>query len=389
MKKKICVITGSRAEYGLLRKSMLAIKKDSSFQLQIVVTGMHLLPEYGLSVTEIEEDGFLEIVRVDSLGQDNSPKGISDSVGKGVLGCGKVFAELKPDLVLLLGDRFEILAAAVAAFLARIPIAHLHGGEVTHGSIDDSMRHAITKLSNYHFVANKEFADRVIQLGESRENVFIVGGLGVDGISDLPLLTREQLEEELGLTFLKEILLVTFHPATAERENPRIQMLELLEAISDLKDTSIIFTLPNSDSGSKEIASLIKSFVSGKPSAAYFESLGHLRYLSLMACSSAVVGNSSSGIAEAPTLGVPTVDIGSRQAGRPKASSVISCDPFANEIKNAVSIALSHSFRNLARVTVSPYGVAGASTRIVEIIRTIDLHSTPIKIFNTLNLSND
>ena len=389
MKKKICVITGSRAEYGLLRKSMFAIKKDSNFQLQIVVTGMHLLPEYGLSLTEIEEDGFLEIVRVDSLDEDNSPKGISDSVGRGVLGCGEAFAELKPDLVLLLGDRFEILAAAVAAFLARIPIAHVHGGEVTNGSIDDSMRHAITKLSNYHFVANKEFADRVIQLGESRENVFIVGGLGVDGISDLSLFTREQLEQELEFTFLKEILLVTFHPATAERGNPRIQVLELLDAISDLKDTSIIFTLPNSDSGSKEIASLIKSFVLRNPTAKYFESLGHLKYLSLMACSSAVVGNSSSGIAEAPTLGVPTVDIGSRQEGRPLASSVINCGPFASEIKNAISMALSSSFRNSARVTVNPYGVAGASTRIVETIRNIDLHSTPIKKFNTLNLGND
>lgn len=371
MKRKICVVTGSRAEFGLLRWLMKDISESSRLELQVIATGMHLSPEYGLTYREIETSGFNIDARVEMLLGADTPSAIAKSMGLGMIGFGDSFARLGPDIVLLLGDRFEILSAACAALVARLPLAHVHGGERTEAAFDDAIRHAITKMSHLHFVAAEEYRRRVIQLGEQPARVYNVGGLGVDAINRVELLDRAAMEASLGFELGPRSLLVTFHPVTLEGEcESRRQMQALLDALGALPATRLIFTLPNADTGGQALAQMVEAFVAQHPLASSHQSLGQLRYLSLLAQVDAVVGNSSSGLAEAPSFGVPTVNIGDRQKGRLQAPTVINCASECTSIVQALQVALSPDFRNAHAGVENPYGTGGASARIVQVLET-------------------
>ena len=296
MKRKICVVTSTRADYGLLRNVMQKIRDTTSLKLQIIVTGMHLSSEFGLTYQEIEQDKFKIDCKVEALLSSDSAIGVTKSIGLSLIGFADSFSRLKPDLVLLLGDRFETFAAATACHIAGIPIAHLHGGELTEGAFDDALRHAITKMSAIHFVATKEYMNRVIQLGEQPKSVFLVGGLGVDSIAHLKLLSRNELEHELGIKLRRKNLLITYHPTTVEKESAETQVCELLAALRDLKDTQLIFTYPNADTGGRVIIKHINAFVKLNPNALAYPSLGQQKYFSCVKEFDGVIGNSSSGI---------------------------------------------------------------------------------------------
>lgn len=383
-KKKICVVTGSRAEYGLLKSLMKKISENEKLELQILVTGMHLSSDYGSTYQEIENDGFHIDLKVSAEKTRDNPIGISDAIGQGVAGCARAFAKLNPDLVVLLGDRFEIFAAATAALISKVPIAHLHGGESTVGAYDEAFRHSITKMSHLHFVAAEEYRKRVIQLGEDPRNVFLVGGLGVDAIYNLPLLAKPDLEKQLGFKFNKKNLLITFHPITLENNVESSQFRALLTSLSSLKDTNLIFTLPNIDNGSGEIRLLLESYAKSKPNTFLFSSMGQLKYLSCMAYVDAVVGNSSSGIAEAPTFKTGTINIGSRQQGRLFASSVINCEPNSASITLGLKKLYTSPFQESLKHVVNPYGSPGASERIVQKLCQIKTEPLRMKVFYDL-----
>ncbi len=371
--KKVCVVTGTRAEYGLLRWVMTGIEADPELQLQLLVTGMHLSPEFGLTYQAIEADGFRIDRKVEMLLSSDTAVGVSKSLGLAICGFADALADLKPDLLLVLGDRYEILAAASAAMIARIPIAHLHGGELTEGAFDDAIRHAISKMSHLHFVAAEEYRQRVIQLGEAPERVHLVGGLGIDNILRLPRLSREELEQSLDFRFGPCNLLVTFHPVTLEKGTAQQQMAELLAALDSLEDTHIIFTMPNSDTESRVLFEMIDAFVTRHPGTAKaYTSLGQLRYLSAIHHVDAVVGNSSSGLAEVPSFKKCTINIGDRQRGRLKASSVIDCQPQQADILEALANGLSPAFQATLDDTSNPYGNGGAAEKIVTILKIVD-----------------
>jgi GDP/UDP-N,N'-diacetylbacillosamine 2-epimerase (hydrolysing) len=384
MNRKICVVTGSRADYGLLRLVMKGIKTESSLTLQIIATGMHLSPTFGLTYKEIEGDGFEIDKKVECLSSSDSPVAIAEATGKALSGCAKAFDELKPDLVLVLGDRFEIFAACSAALLARIPIAHIHGGEVTAGAYDEAFRHSITKMSSIHFVATEEYKKRVIQLGENPNTVHLVGGLGVDAIKELKLLSKEEIEQRLSIKFANKSLLVTLHPATLEDQAPEEQISQLLAALSDKPDITLIFTLPNADTGGLEIMRQIKDFVEKNDNAYIFESLGQLNYLSCMAIVDGIIGNSSSGILEAPTLKVGAVNIGSRQLGRSQSKSVINSPANKVELGKALDKLLSPEFQATLEFCESPYGEGGASIQILRILRKASFDGILGKSFHDL-----
>ncbi|CAN1521726.1 WecB UDP-N-acetylglucosamine 2-epimerase [Burkholderiaceae bacterium] len=386
VKRKICVITGTRAEYGLLRRLIGLIKTSAEFELQLIATGSHLSKKYGETYKEIESDGFSIDRKIDLVLVSDTPVGLAKSTSLGILGFADSFDSLKPDLILVLGDRFEILSAVVAAMFARIPIAHLHGGELTEGLIDEAIRHSITKFSHLHFVANDDYRNRVIQLGENPDTVFNVGGLGVDAIKNIKLLNKSELEDSLGMKFRKKNLLVTFHPVTLEKETSLAQMNELLSALSDLKGTGLIFTMPNSDTDSRAIYSAIETFVSNNNNAYAFTSLGQLRYLSCVAQVDAVVGNSSSGLAEVPTFKKPTVNIGDRQRGRLQCESVINCKPLKEEIRLAIEYSYSPVFRHKILNVVNPYGDGGSAERIIDVLRTVEYDSLIKKEFYDLRM---
>jgi GDP/UDP-N,N'-diacetylbacillosamine 2-epimerase (hydrolysing) len=381
MKRKICVVTGSRAEYGLLRWVMQGIYAESELALQIIVTGMHLSPEFGLTYREIEKDGFQIDRKVEMLTSSDTPVGITKSMGLGIIGFADVLNDLAPDLLLVLGDRFEIFSAVAAALVARIPVAHLHGGEATEGLIDESIRHAITKMSHLHFVAAEEYRQRVIQLGEQPDRVFLVGGLGIDSIKRLKLLDRGELEASLGYRLGRRNLLITFHPVTLETATTGEQIDELLVALSSLKDTELIFTLPNADTDGRIVIQRITSFSEQYSNAHVFTSLGQLRYLSCLAHVDGVVGNSSSGLIEMPSFKKGTVNIGDRQRGRLQASSIINCVPKRLEIIDALSHLYSESFQAGLAQAENPYGEGGASERIVRIVKAIALEGLLKKQF--------
>ncbi len=380
--KKICVVTGSRAEYGLLKWVMRMIGESSRLNLQVIVTGTHLSPEFGLTFREIESDGFQIDRKVEMLLSSDTTVGITKSVGLALCGFSDVLADLKPDLVLVLGDRYEIFAAATAAMIARVPIAHLHGGEKTEGAIDEAIRHAITKMSHLHFVAAEEYRQRVIQLGEAPERVFNVGGLGLDGIRNLELLDRAALEKSLEFKLGPRNLLVTFHPTTLEENTAATQMAELLAALDTLPQTHLLFTMPNADTEGRALIGLIKDYVERHPqSSKAFTSLGQLRYLSCLSQVDGVVGNSSSGLIEAPSFKIGTINIGDRQRGRLKASSVIDCKPDRLAIKSALEELFSDKFRAKLTSVVNPYGTGGASRAIVGILENTDLSNQLKKRF--------
>jgi GDP/UDP-N,N'-diacetylbacillosamine 2-epimerase (hydrolysing) len=372
MNRKICVVTGTRAEYGLLRWVMQGIQSEPTLTLQTVATGMHLSPEFGLTYREIEKDGFCIDRKVEMLLSSDTPVGISKSMGLAICGFGDALEELKPDLMLVLGDRYEILAAVSAAMVARIPVAHLHGGEATEGLIDESIRHAITKMAHLHFVAAEPYRKRVVQLGEAPDRVFLVGGLGVDNIVRLPLLGRSALEQALDFKLGLRNLLVTFHPVTLETNSAKEQMEELLAALGDLEHTHLIFTMPNSDTGGRILFQMIEKFVAQAPlSRKAYTSLGQTRYLSCLSHVDGVVGNSSSGLAEAPSFKKPTINIGDRQRGRLKAVSVIDCDANRASIQAAFKRMFSPEFQTILPTVENPYGSGGASEAIVRALKKI------------------
>lgn len=365
MTRKICVVTGSRAEYGLLRPVIAGLRKAAGVELQLVVTGAHLSPEFGLTYREIDGDGFTIHERVEMLLSGDTPTAITKSMGVGTIGFADVFARRQPDLLVLLGDRYEVLAAASAATLMGIPIAHINGGETTEGAFDEAIRHAVTKMSHLHFVAAEPYRRRVVQLGEDPKRVFDVGGLGVDAIKSAALLDRTDLEASLGMSLGKRSLLVTFHPVTLEGDSAA-QMGALLSALGEFPDIHLVFTMPNADVGSRELSRLVDAFVAERENARAFTSLGQLRYLSCMRYVDGVVGNSSSGLAEAPSFGIGTVNIGDRQRGRLKAGSVIDCAPTVGSIAAAIETLYSEAFRAKLSVAQNPYGNGGAGEKIVK-----------------------
>jgi len=382
--KKICVITGSRAEYGLLRKLIKILDVSELFQLQLIVTGSHLSKKFGETINEVEGDGFKINSKIDINLVSDTPIGISKSTSIGLSGFAGEFELLKPDMILVLGDRFEILSAVIAAMFARIPIAHIHGGELTEGAIDDAIRHSITKFSHLHFVGNEVYRKRVIQLGEKPERVFNVGGLGVDAINDINLIPKNKLEKDLNIKFLKKNLLITFHPVTLEDESSLKQISELLNALSNLQNTSLIFTMPNADGDSQVIFEKIEDYVSSNKNAYVFISLGQVRYLSCLAQVDAIVGNSSSGLHEAPSFRKATINIGDRQKGRIQSKSVINCKPLSQDIQKAIKDSYSQEFKERLLNVQNPYGDGGAAKRIVETITNVDLSSLIHKEFYDL-----
>ena len=371
---KVCVITGTRAEYGLLRWIMDGIKKSDKLELQIIATGMHLSPEFGMTICDIERDGFQVDRKLEMLLSSDTPVGITKSIGLASISFADAFKELSPDMVMVLGDRFELLAASTAALIARIPIAHLHGGETTEGAFDESIRHSITKMSHLHFVAADPYKRRVIQLGEQPENVFNVGGLGIDNIKKLKLLSLKDLEKELQFKFLKKNFIITFHPVTLENNSSGVQMSELLKSLEEFQDAGLIFTMPNSDVDGRIIFKLIEDFCETRTNAASYQSLGQLRYLSCLKHVNVVIGNSSSGLLEAPSFNIPTVNIGDRQKGRLKADSVIDCIPTSQSISEAIASSLNSHTKDKLKDIRNPYGDGGASQRIINVLEKINLN---------------
>ncbi len=384
IKRKICVITGTRAEYGLLYWLMKEIEADTALELQIVATGMHLSPEFGNTYRQIEKDGFNICKKVDVSLTSDTEVGISYSIGRGVIGFADAFHELQPDLVVVLGDRFEIFSAASSAMVAKIPIAHLHGGEITEGLIDEPIRHSVTKMSHLHFVATDKYRDRVVQLGEQPDRVFNVGGLGIDNIKKLELLSKTDFEKAISFKLGVRNLLITFHPVTLERHTSKSQFQALLDAIDELEDTNIIFTKANADTDGRVINAMIDSYTAKNSNTIAFTSMGQLNYLSALQFVDAVVGNSSSGLLEAPSFNIGTIDIGDRQKGRIKADSVINCLPDKISINNAFKILYSEQFKNSIEEVNNPYGNGGASEQIAKIIRSIDLSGIVKKAFYDL-----
>jgi len=384
IKRKICVVTGTRAEYGLLYWLMKEIDADKDLELQIIVTGMHLAEEFGNTYQQIEKDGFAIDKKVDISLSSDTELAISKSMGLGMNGFSDAFNKLQPDLCVVLGDRFEIFSAVSAAMIARIPLAHLHGGEVTEGAFDESIRHSITKMSHLHFTATNEYRNRVIQLGEQPDRVFNVGGLGIDNINKLRLLSKSGFEKVIDFKLGEKNILVTFHPVTLENHTSEVQFQALLDSISELKDTKIIFTKANSDTGGRVINCMIDSYVLVNDNSVAFTSMGQLNYLSALQFVDVVVGNSSSGLLEAPSFNIATIDIGDRQKGRIKAESVISCLPEKKNIDNALKKIYSQHFKEVVKNVKNPYGDGGASKIIFDTIKNFNLDNIIKKTFYDL-----
>ena len=383
--RRLCVVTGSRAEYGLLYWLIKEIHEAEDLELQLVVTGMHLSPEFGLTWQQIEADGFKIDRKVDMLLSSDSSVGISKSVGVGMIGFADVWQELQPDLLVVLGDRFEIFAAATAAMIARIPIAHIHGGEATEGLIDESIRHSISKMAQLHFTATETYRQRVIQLGEQPERVFNVGAAGLDNIEKLTLLDQTRLEDALGFQFGARNLMVTFHPVSLEQASAEQQFGQLLSALDTLPDTKIIFTKPNADSDGRVIIDMIDDYVAQHPQRTIaFTSMGQLRYLSALQYVDGMVGNSSSGLIEAPSFKIGTIDIGDRQRGRIKADSVIDCEPDCAAIVSAIEQLYGEPFQTGLRELVNPYGQGGMAKKVLDVLRDFSLNNIIKKRFYDL-----
>jgi len=380
--RKICVITGSRAEYGLLSGLMAAIKKDKELCLQIIATNMHLSPEFGLTYKEIEQDGFIIDKKVEMLLSSDTSNGTTKSVGLAIIGFADAYEDLMPDLIVVLGDRYEMLAAVSAALFYKIPVAHLHGGEITEGAYDDAIRHAITKMSHLHFTSTEDYRSRVIQLGESPEKVYNVGAIGVENILNTKFLSKSEFEDSIGFKLGDKSLLVTFHPVTLEHETAKEECDNLLSVLSDLKDYKIIFTFPNSDSDGRLIMQLIKDFVNENSTRSIaFTSMGKLKYLSALKNVTAIVGNSSSGIIEVPSFGIPTLNIGSRQKGRIAAESVYNCGTSQQEISDGLKFILSKSVIESAKKIINPYQKANTIASILNIIKKTPLENIIQKSF--------
>ena len=383
--RKICVITGSRAEYGILSRLMKLISEDAGLTLQIIATNMHLSPEFGLTYKVIENDGFKIDKKVEMMLSSDTANATVKSVGLGILGFADALEDLKPDMILVLGDRYEIFAAVAAALFYKIPVAHLHGGEITEGAYDDSIRHAITKMSHLHFTSAELYRKRVIQLGENPEMVFNVGALGLDNIKYLKLLNKEEIEKNLNFKFLENSVLVTFHPVTLENNTAEEQMKSLLNALESIDDLRIIFTFPNSDTNGRIIIQMINSFVEkNRNRSIAFPNLGQIKYLSVLQFIRAVIGNSSSGIIEVPSFGIPTLNIGNRQKGRLRADTVIDCEPLFSDICEKLSLLLSQKRENKLQKVLNPYSRENTANEILSVLKNTPLNNLIIKGFHNI-----
>ncbi len=387
MKKRISILTATRAEYGLLKPIIQKLRGNESFDVRLVVTGAHLSPEFGLTYREIVMDGIPIDEKIEILLSADTPAAISKSMGLAMVSFADYFSRLNPDLLIVLGDRYETLAVAIAAMNQRIPIAHLYGGETTEGAIDESIRHAITKLSYLHFTSTLEYRNRVIQLGESPDRVFCVGAVGVENIRQVKLMSRVELEEQLHFRLDKPYAVITFHPVTLELGASSAQIAALLEACDTFKDMKFVFTKANSDTEGRIINQMIDEYVSVHHNAIAVTSLGMVRYLSALKSAAMVIGNSSSGLVEAPSFGIPTINIGDRQRGRLQSESVINCKPVKEEIERAIEQALSSDFITNARKSVNPYGDGKVSDKIADTIEDFLLNNKIDlkKVFYDLN----
>lgn len=368
--KRIGIMTGTRAEYGLLKSLMQEINKDNDLELYLIVSGMHLSPEFGMTYKEIQEDGFEINAKVEMLLSSDSPAGISKSIGLGVIGFADEFQRADLDMLILLGDRYEALSAAISAMVMRIPIAHLHGGELTEGAIDEGIRHSITKMSYLHFTSTEEYRRRVIQLGENPERVFCVGAIGVENIKKINLMTKEELERSIHFEIDENTVIVTYHPVTLENNTVEEQFLNLLEVLDRNPKIRMIFTKANADTNGRIVNELIDKYAAqNSERACAFTSLGQKRYLSALKYCRIVIGNSSSGIIEAPSFGKPIINIGDRQKGRICADSVINCGYTQQEIQRAMETALTEEFENKARNCRNPYEKENTAANIISVIK--------------------
>ena len=369
-KSKICVVTGSRAEYGLLYWLLKKLESAEDFELELVVTGMHLSPEFGMTYKEIEKDGFPIAEKIPMLLSSDAPAGVTKSTGLGLIGFADLFDRSRPDVVVVLGDRFELFAVASAALFAAIPIAHIHGGEVTTGAFDEAIRHSITKMASLHFTAAEAYRKRVIQLGEQPDTVFNVGAPGLENIQKISLLTKEETEQSLGLKLGQKSLLVTWHPVTLEPGRAKQDLKVLLDALDKLDDTKFVFTKSNADNEGRSLNRIIVDYVTSCPEKAVVHtSLGQIRYLSTLKQVTGVIGNSSSGIIEAPSVKTGTINIGRRQEGRVRASSIIDCDPDLESICSAFERLFSPEFQSLVQHTRNPHDGGPVSENILRILR--------------------
>jgi len=389
VKRKICVFTGTRAEYGLLKPLMEEIQKDKELELQLLVSGTHLACDFGLTYKEIEKDGFKINEKLDIALDGDTPVLLGRSVGLGVEGCARAYKKLQPDILVILGDRFEAFAAATAAMLSIMPIAHISGGEATFGLIDEAIRHSITKMSHLHFTSIEEYRKRVVQLGENPKRVFNVGSLGVHNVKKMKLLSKDELERSINIKFNKHNLLVTFHPITLEQGTTKKYFKSLLQALNTQRHTNIIFTKANADAGGRVINSMIDKYAAKHPgTSAVFNSMGQLRYLSTMQFVDAVVGNSSSGIIEAPSFRIGTINIGDRQKGRIGAGSIINCDPSKKSITAAIRLLYSSSFREKLKKTHNIYENKDTPKKIKNILKCYNTKNIIKKQFFDLEFSS-
>ncbi len=385
-KRRICVVTGTRAEYGLLYWLMKEIQDDHELDLQIIVTGMHLSSEFGLTYKKIEEDGFQIDEKVEMLLSSDTPVAIAKSIGLGVIGFADSLARLKPDILVVLGDRFEVFAAAQAAMSARIPIAHIHGGETTEGAIDEAIRHAITKMSHFHFTAAEPYRKRVIQLGEAPKMVINYGAPGLDTIKKIKLLDKVAFESAIDFRVGHLSFLLTYHPVTLSTEGSEQPFNELLNAIEHFSEAKIIFTKTNADTAGRVINQKIDEYAEKRPNRVkVFTSMGQLLYLSAIKNMDIVLGNSSSGIVEAPALHKPTVNVGMRQQGRIRADSIIDCEENEQAIVNAIKKGLSPEFQSIVKNVKSLYGQGNTSFKIKEYLKNVSLQNVLMKKFNDVS----
>lgn len=382
--RKICFVTGTRAEYGLLSRLMRLVKEDKNLQLQVIATNMHLMPEYGETYKEIEKDGFTIDKKVYMHKPSDDAHGIISSMAEEMQGMNDALSELKPDILVLLGDRYEILVAAQVALIHRVPIAHIHGGEVTEGAFDDAIRHSVTKMSSLHFTSCEEYRHRVIQMGEHPSRVFDVGSLGVENIKAVPLMTKDELEASLDFKIDTQTILVTYHPVTLGG-NPAKDIREFLDALDQFKDLKVIFTMPNSDTGRDAIALAVENYVEKHSNRAKaYTSLGLMRYLSTLQFVKAAVGNSSSGIIEVPSFGIPTLNIGDRQKGRLASRSVVNCGTSKDEVIAGLKLCLSEEMQKAAKTYENPYAKPDTANLIYQELKNVELAGLNLKIFYDL-----
>lgn len=372
MSRKICIVTGTRAEYGLLYWVMKDLQTADDFELQIIATGMHLSPEFGHTIDAIIRDGFSVDAKVENLVSSDTGVGVAKSIGLGTIGFADAYERLQPDLIIVLGDRFEILAAAQTALVMRVPLAHFCGGDVTEGAFDESIRHSITKMSHLHFVSNAQSGKRVAQLGESPEHIHVVGNPGLDHIKRTTLLTDAELEASLGITFNSTRFMITYHPVTATVDSSVEEFKQLLDALDEFaqqkkQDVSYIFSYPNADTEGRALIAVLNDYVATREYAHAFKSLGQQRYLSMLNASQLVVGNSSSGIAEAPSIPVATINIGDRQKGRLSGDTVIHTTTDQLAILKGIQAGLKLNIDG----TMSPYGNGGTSKKVIQQLRAL------------------